>query len=191
MNTSTCHSRCIKILLILACIMTLTGGPSLAADKTPAGKLFITSDKLVAEQGNAMAEFIGNVKATRGDSVLLADRVKVYFSSPDKKPSDKKEKTNDQGNVDKIVASGNVEYTAGNRKAFADEAVYTTVDEKLVLTGKEPKLLTGNSWVAGRKITLFRLEERVIVESGGTKRVQAFFDSQDQAAMKAKGDGTE
>ena len=120
-----------------------------------------------------MVEFIGHVKVTREDSILLADSVKIFFHTT-------KTKKQNQNSVKEIVATGNVEYTAGERKAYADKAVYTTKNEMLVLTGKAPKMFTGKSYVTGKKITLFRLEERVIVESDGKKRVHAFFDSQDQ-----------
>lgn len=141
--------------------------------KAMASNLHVVSDEMIAEQGQSMVEFIGNVKATRADAILLADSIKVFFHTSETKKEG-------QSNVRKIVATGNVEYTAGDRKAFADKAVYTTGDEILVLTGKSPKLLTGKSYVTGKKITLFRLEERVMVESEGSKRVQAFFDAQDQ-----------
>jgi lipopolysaccharide export system protein LptA len=144
-----------------------------AGNKAVSSNLHVISDEMIAEQSKSMVEFIGNVKATREDSVLTADSVKVYFHTSETKKQG-------QGNVKKIVATGHVEYTGGERKAYADKAVYTTGDEILVLTGQSPKLLTGKSWITGRKITLYRLEERVLVESGGQKRVQAFFDSQDQ-----------
>ena len=182
MKILTCPRPCFSVPLLLVVMLTLLISPALCAteskkktDKKPmASNLHVVSDEMIAEQGQSMVEFIGNVKATRDDSVLLADSVKVFFHTSE---TQKKE---GQGNVRKIVATGNVKYTAGERKAFADKAVYTTEDEVLVLTGKSPKLLTGKSYVTGKKITLFRLEERVMVESDGSKRVQAFFDAEDQ-----------
>lgn len=204
MKPLTCPktSFCTLVLLFFLCLGTAavqatdTGGSKDTAKKP--GSLHVTSDKLIAEQGNSMVEFIGSVRAVRDDAVLLADSVKVFFKSDDK-ADDKardKAKTDEgdkgQSNVEKIIATGHVEYTAGERKAFADKAVYTAADEKLVLTGNNPRVLTGKSWVAGRKITLFRLEERVMVESDGKKRVQAFFDAQDQGQdMAGKKDGSE
>ncbi|MCG8620360.1 MAG: hypothetical protein MI802_29420 [Desulfobacterales bacterium] len=149
-----------------------------AEKKTTSGvdavsNLHVISDEMIAEQGDALVEFIGNVKVTREDDVLLADSVKIYFN-------DSKKDKETRNSVKQIVATGNVAYTAGERKAIADKVVYTTETEMLVLTGKSPKLLTGKSWVTGKKITLFRNEQRVMVESDGKTRVQAFFDSQDQ-----------
>lgn len=145
------------------------GADKKIADKT----LHVISDKMVARKDTSMVEFIGNVKATREDSVILADSIKIFIHSAE---------TKKEGETDlkKIIATGNVEYTAGERKAFADKAVYTTKDEVLILTGKSPKLITGDSHVTGKKITLFRNEDRVIVESDGKTRVQAIFNPEDQ-----------
>ena len=141
------------------------------ANKEP---LHIVSDKMIAKKDASMVEFVGNVKATRLDSVVFADSIKIYFvdDSTDKdSPA--------QSNVKKIVSTGNVRYIDGDQKAFADKMVYTTHDEVMILTGKSPKLITGSSFVTGKKITLFRNQDKVIVESDGTKRVEAFFNPED------------
>ena len=149
-------------------------GSGKETDKALAEKsLHIVSDKMVALQDSSMVEFMGNVKATREDSVILADSIKVFFQTSDTGKDD-------QSRVKKIISIGNVEYTSGERKAFADQMVYTTEDEVLVLTGKSPKLLTGKSWVTGKKITLFRKQDRAVVESDPESRVEAFFDPQDK-----------
>lgn len=136
--------------------------------------LHVVSDKMIAQRETSIVEFIGNVKATRLDAVILADSIKVYFSESDSSINEKKPDS-PQSNVKKIIATGNVEYTSKERKAYADQAVYTAENEMLVLTGKNPKLVTGKNYVTGKKITLFRTEEKVIVESDGTNRVEAMF----------------
>jgi lipopolysaccharide export system protein LptA len=142
---------------------------TLAADKP----LHVTSDKMIAHKDSAMVEFIGNVKVIREDAVILADSIKIFIHTAEtKKPG--------QTDLKQITATGNVEYTAGERKAFADKAVYTTQDEILVLTGESARLITGKSHVTGKKITLFRNEDRAIVESVGDTRVQAIFNPEDQ-----------
>ncbi|MBA3012446.1 MAG: hypothetical protein FP812_19750 [Desulfobacula sp.] len=142
-------------------------------DKT----LHVISDQMIAQKDASMVEFIGNVKATREDAIILADSIKVFIHPA----GTQKEGKND---LQKIIATGNVEYTAGERKAFADKAVYTTEDEILVLTGKAPRLVTGTSHVTGKKITLFRNEDRAMVESDGKTRVQAIFNPEDQKKEK-------
>ena len=140
-------------------------------------QVHVVSDKMVAQKDTAMVEFIGHVKATSVDSIVYADSIKIYFT-------DKGKNTADQNNVKKIVSTGNVKYTAGERNAIADKAVYTTRDRVLVLTGNSPKLITGSSFVTGKKITLFRETDKVIVESDGTKKVEAFFNPEDNITDK-------
>ena len=161
-----------------------TASPS--DDKTPAADkktadipLHVTSDKMIAHKDTSMVEFIGNVKATREDAIFFADSIKIFIHSAE---------TKKQGQTDlkQIIATGNVEYSAGERKAFADKAVYTTEDEILILTGKSAKLITGKSHVTGNKITLFRNQDRAIVESDGKTRVQAVFNPEDQKPKDPK-----
>jgi lipopolysaccharide export system protein LptA len=145
--------------------------------------LHVVSDKMVAQKESAMVEFIGNVKAEQEDSTVMADSIKIYFTDDNDKTESNK--TNAESNVKKIVSTGNVRYTAGERKAFADKAVYTTIDDTLVLTGNSPKLITGSSFVTGKKITLFRKQDKVIVESGENRRVEALFNPEDTITKKS------
>jgi lipopolysaccharide transport protein LptA len=179
-------STCCKLISGMFFFLVLTGWHMAWAQEknnSDAGRLaekplHITSDKMIARQDDDMVEFVGNVKAVQEDSVLLAQSVKIYLYPSDQKSGDTK--NTDQNRIKKIVASENVEYTAGERKAFADLAVYTTEDEVLVLTGKTAKLLTGSSWVTGTRITLFRKDDRAMVESDGKTRVQAMFNPEDK-----------
>ena len=166
------------VCLLLSCpvIPAAQQTNSSDADLIAGKPLQITSDKMVAHQSEEMVEFTGNVKAVQDDSTLLADSVKIYFYSSDRKARDS------QDRVKKIVAKKNVEYTAGERKAYADMAVYTTEDQILVLTGKSARLLTGSSWVSGQKITLFRKDNRAMAESDGKSRVKALFNPEDKPA---------
>ena len=140
--------------------------------------LQVTADKMIAHQEEAMVEFIGNVRAIQEDAVLLAQTVKIYFHGTGRNASG----TDTRSRVRKIVATENVEYSAGDRKALADMAVYTTEDETLVLTGTSARLLTGTSWVTGTKITLFIKDDRAMVESDAITRVQALFNPEDKPA---------
>lgn len=172
------------IFIILICCISLITPLSVSsqavetqrADKIEDVSLHVVSDKMIAKQEASVVEFIGNVKATRLDSVVFADSIQVFFHD-DTSPS-----ADSRNTVKKIISTGNVTYTAGDRKAFADKAVYTTSDEVLILTGKSAKLETGTSFVTGKKITLYRIEDKVIVESDGTDRVEALFTPEDNKA---------
>jgi len=171
------------MLLVLICVFfllkidTVYSQPPKPLKKSP---IHVVSDKMIALKDSSMVEFIGNAKATSEDSIVLADSIKIYFITGNNDNNDNNDnKDNAQSKIEKIVSTGNVRYTSGERKAFADEAVYMTEDGILILTGKAPKLITGSSFVTGKKITYFRKQEKVLVESDGSKRVEALFNPED------------
>ncbi len=164
--------------LLLFCTALPAG--SQTADPPPEEPLHIESDRMIARKDQSMVEFIGNVKARRLNSLLLADSMKIFFM--DEPAADE----NSQTRIKQIISTGNVEYTEGNRKGFADKAVYSTADETLILTGTSPRLVTGSSFITGKKITLFRNQDRVVVESDGSQRVEALFNPEDTPADESR-----
>lgn len=47
--------------------------------------LHVISDKMIAKRETSMVEFIGNVKATRLDSIVHADAIQVFFHGDNSK----------------------------------------------------------------------------------------------------------
>lgn len=139
-------------------------------------KLHVTSDNMLVEKESSTISFSGNVIATQGDTVIKADKVSVFlFTDKEKKalPENMKQE------IKSITASGNVRFESENRTAFADKAVYTATDHKIILTGESPRVMTGESYVTGKKIILFQNSGKVIVEGGKEKRVEALFNSKE------------
>lgn len=137
-------------------------------------KIHITADKLISDNELDYAEFIGNVRATQEDTVITADRLKIFV----KKNSDNK---SDPGSgtesINKIIASGNVKIIFDNRVAVTPQAVYNTETGILVLSGDNSRIISGKDSISGEKITLYRTTGRITVESGEQKRVEAVFYS--------------
>jgi len=142
----------------------LISNPHLLYAKTEFTKdapLNVTSDSMVAKKASSTVEFKGNVVVTRDDSIIHADSITMFFIQTEagKKNENKKE-------IEKIVAIGHVKYLSGERRAFANKAVYTFKNEILVLTGNLPKVITGENSVTGEKITLSQKDGRIIIEGG-------------------------
>ena len=74
-----------------------------------------------------------------------------------------------------IVARGNIRLTFDNKIALADEAVYHTDTQILVLSGKNTKVLMGENSITGTQITFHRIDGRIEVEGGGDTRVKGLF----------------
>lgn len=181
------QNLCRILLLFATAFMLLVGlvaTPSGNAEEKPRDtdtrnlakdqKIHITADKLISDNNADYAEFIGNVRATQEDTVITADKLKIFFK---KNPHNKKKPTVGEEAINKIVASGNVKIKFDNRVAVARQAVYNTETEVLVLSGNNSRIVSGKDSISGEKITLYRTTGRINVESGGEKRVEAVFYS--------------
>jgi lipopolysaccharide export system protein LptA len=140
-------------------------------------KIYITADKLIADSEAKWAEFIGNVRAVQEDTVITADRLKIFYK---KVEANNKNLTSDEGSIEKIISSGNVKINFDDKVAVAEHAVYTSETGVLVLTGPNSKVTSGTNFVSGEKITIYRAEDRMTVESGNEKRVEAVFYSKEK-----------
>ncbi|MFZ0957715.1 MAG: hypothetical protein WAN60_15320, partial [Candidatus Sulfotelmatobacter sp.] len=70
-----------------------------------------------------------------------------------------------QGRVDRVVALGHVLILQPNRRAEGEKLVYTTADDKFVLTGGPPSIFDAEQGkVTGGSLTFFRADDRVLVE---------------------------
>jgi lipopolysaccharide export system protein LptA len=149
-----------------------------AADDNPAetekDKIHITADTLISETESKYAEFSGNVRAIQGETVIRADSLKIFYRQGQK---NKKNPTAAGAAIEKIVATGNVKITLDDKVALTQQAVYLTATRVLMLTGPNSKVTSGKDSVSGQKITFFRAEGRIKVESGPDQRVEAVFSS--------------
>jgi lipopolysaccharide export system protein LptA len=137
------------------------------------GRIHITADKLISDDEVDYAEFIGNVRATQEDTVITADRLKIFVKNTDNKSAPGV----GTKSIHKIIASGNVKINFDNRVAVTPQAVYNTKTGVLVLSGDNSRIISGKDSISGEKITLYRTTGRITVESGEEKRVEAVFYS--------------
>jgi len=146
-----------------------------AADKgKDADRIQIKSDSLVAYNEESYAEFIGNVSAVQGTTRITADKLRIYYS---KSPENKGKPDSGQESVKKVVATGNVVIHSENRAAYTSTAEYTPATKVIVLSGPGSKITSGDNFVTGDKITFLMQEDRVTVERGKDKQVEAVFYS--------------
>lgn len=169
------------INFLLFAVLTLP--LSYADDKKPDGQtpndekkseIHITSDKMVLESNAEYVEFMGNVRATQEESVLTGDSLKVFYQGGLDK---NKDSFVGEESIKKIVAKGNVKIIFEDKIATAQQATYTTASRILVLSGPDATIISGKDSISGEKITFYRADDRVIVESGKEKRVKAVFFS--------------
>ena len=157
--------------------MISNGGADLPEGKPVENpEIHVTADMLVSDRNARYAEFSGSVVATREDSTLTCSNLKIFYN--EKRSG---ETATDSGSVEKMVATGNVRLVFEDKIAVAEKAIYTAADDSIVLTGGEPKVTGGSSFISGEKITLYRTAGRVLVGSGKSQRVEAIFHPADKS----------
>ena len=170
-----------RFIVFFIGIAALTAPGLIAAARAqqalPAGinqteKIKISADNLTVDNESRFAEFSGSVKAQQGDTVILADTLRIFYKSG---IDDGGKKSSGEDAIEKIVANGNVKIRFENRVAVSDEAVYITSTQKLTLSGPNTKITSGNDSISGSKITLYRNDGRINIESNEADRVEAIF----------------
>lgn len=133
-------------------------------------KIHISANTLMVDGEGKYGEFTGNVRVTQGSTVITSDRLKIFY-----KAAQGKKNASGEDAIEKIIAEGHVRITFDDKVAETDQAVYTTADQVLILSGANSKVTTGNDSISGAKITLFRADGRIKVESSSDKPVEAVF----------------
>ena len=149
-----------------------TSANTSSTDRKNDEKIYITADKLISDNPNGYAEFIGNVRANQGETVITADRLKIFYK---KNLAEETKPAIGQESIHQIVAKGNVKIKFDNRVAESQQAVYNTETSVLVLSGENSRIISGSDAISGEKITFYRTDGRIAVEGGDKERVEAVF----------------
>lgn len=151
--------RILTVMLLLLTSLAVVNAAPLQKGVRQDQPITIKSNELSSDSKSRTATFSGKVVARQGDLTMYSDKLVVYYKE-------------DGGDLDKVVASGNVRIVQGDRLATAREAVYQSVEQKIVLTG-DPKVIQGDNTVTGKVITYFVDDERSVVTGGPDTRVEA------------------
>lgn len=159
-------------IILLAICMT---APLTAADQesvsrkiSPKSPIHIKSDRMEAMDKNGTVIFKGNVIAVKGDLTINADRLDVIYTEKKEKKSGGRQRRV----LKKIVATGHVKIVQGKKVGTGQKAIYDKQAEKLVLTG-DAQVWEGSNRIKGNRITLYINEDRSVVESSGSQKVEA------------------
>jgi lipopolysaccharide transport protein LptA len=136
-------------------------------------QVYISADRLVIDNNQKVAEFSGNVTATRGDTVITANRLDIHYKARGKK----NKPVAGQEAIQKIVARGQVTIRFGNVLAETQQAVYTQKKQTIVLTGANSWVRDGKNSIAGSTITLYMDDNSIRATRGKENRVEAVFQT--------------
>jgi lipopolysaccharide export system protein LptA len=123
----------------------------------------ITSSRLTYTDDERRAHFDGGVTARGGDISITADHLDAYmFPRSQGLPS---QSVKGQGQLDHLVAEGNVVVREPGRQANGGRLVYTAADDKFALSGGTPSIFDAeHGKIRGDSLTFFRRDDRVLVE---------------------------
>jgi lipopolysaccharide export system protein LptA len=133
----------------------------------------ITSARLNYADAERRAFLDGGVTAKEEDATLTSQQMTVFLLPRSQSKAGKAPNPAMPGQVDRILAEGSVVLTQPTRHATGDRLVYTSVDDKYVLTGGSSSGLPSifdaeRGKTTGDSLTFYRRDDRVLVEGRGT-----------------------
>jgi lipopolysaccharide export system protein LptA len=136
-------------------------------DRNNSTPVAITSLRLTYLDSERCAHFEGGVVAKSTDLTITAALMDAYLDP--RGPNSPTQAAPTAGKLDKIIATGDVVITQPNRHATGDQLVYTSSDDKFVLTGGPPSIFDAeHGKITGVSLTLYRHDDRVLVEGSNS-----------------------
>ena len=136
----------------------------------------IVADKLITNNAEKYAEFIGDVRASQGNFTITSEHLRIYYKD---NLDNLQNQTGSQELIKRIVASGHVKISSDQYTAETERVEYDLDSTVLVLTGENSTIKRGKNFITGSKITVHRKDGQIVVERGAEKRVKARFYSKD------------
>lgn len=170
-----------RVVCVLALVMCLGISSFALGQEDGSVPIKITAEKLSYDAGGQKVRFMDNVQVIHPDATLWADSIEILLVDRNEKKnntaSDNENPSMDPGNIEQILASGNVrvQMTDG-KKGTCQHAVYVIVSGVLTMTG-DPVLQEGENSIQGRKITFFVKENRSEVSGSSDSPVEAIFSA--------------
>jgi lipopolysaccharide export system protein LptA len=123
----------------------------------------ITGLKLTYADAERRAHYEGGVIA-RGSMFTASAKTLDAYLLPHG-PTNKNQPATGPGQLDHMVAEGGVVIQQPRRRAEGEKLVYTTAEDKFVLTGGTPSIFDAEQGkITGVSLTFFRRDDRVLVE---------------------------
>jgi lipopolysaccharide export system protein LptA len=142
----------------------------------------IVSDRMIANTAEKWADFLGSVVATQGKFSMTADALRIYYEGDLMNAS---KGAAAQNRIQKLEATGQVHIVTDQYTADADRAEYLTASDRLTLSGKSARVVSGKNTLTGSKIVLNRSEGKALVEGGDAERVKGVFFQEEKGQPSA------
>ena len=175
------HCKLALLLPVIAVVLIIGIIPfqSIIADDTSqvhktsenAKKIHFSANQLVSDSGAGLVELSGNVKIYRGKTIIHADALLVYYNKEIMLEKDRYDPDNEA--IEKIVAIGNVYIRFDDIVANTQQAVYTKMNQTVILTGDGTKIIKDKHSISGLTITYFMDKKQIKIARGRGKQIKA------------------
>ncbi|MCK5595181.1 hypothetical protein KAI19_03290 [bacterium] len=115
----------------------------------------ITSDRMEMNWSKNVAVFIGNALLVDEDGRVEADKIEVFLAAS--------EKGENQEDIEKVIAIGNVKITAPERRTKSGKAVFHKKKDVLILTDNPEVWQKGTRFTGGR-ITFDLKKDTMVID---------------------------
>ncbi len=130
----------------------------------------ITGTKLTYTDSERKAHYEGGVVARGTEFTASASTLDAYLVPRSQTNAGKS--ITGPGQLDHLVAQGDVLIQQPNRRAEGQKLVYTAAEDKFVLTGGPPSIFDAEQGkITGVSLTFFRRDDRVLVEGEASSPV--------------------
>jgi lipopolysaccharide export system protein LptA len=141
-----------------------------AGDSIKAAPISITGLKLTYEDAERRAHYEGGVVAKEAEFTATAKTVDAYLVPRNQNTAN--QTGVGPGQLDRMVAAGDVVVQQPRRRAEGQKLVYTAAEDKFVLTGGPPSIFDAEQGkITGVSLTFFRRDDRVLVEGEASSSV--------------------
>lgn len=150
-----------------------TGGEALAQISRGGGPIAIGADRLEVIDAERVSIWSGRAEATQGENRLRADVIRA-FNAPRRGGG---EGAQMGGEIERMVASGNVYFVTPLQVIRGDEAIYTAASDTIVVTG-DVILAQGENVLTGSRLTVEVSSGRATMDGAPTesgRRVRGVF----------------
>lgn len=164
-------------LAATAALLLLTAGVARAQIAPGGGPLDISADTLEVDNAARKATYRGKVEVLQGGNRLRADSLDVYFASDARAGGDAAAKgpaAGAFGDIERLVASGDVYFVTPQQTVRGDQAVYTVASDTIVVTGAVV-IAQGENVLKGDRLTIEVKTGRSAMDASGADRVRGVF----------------
>ena len=155
----------------------MMAAPAVAQISSEGGPIYINSARTESLEKENKVLLVGNVDIQQGTARLRADTVTIRFNGKAAKPGNTSI-VGGFGQVENIVAEGNVYYVTPELKAKGDLGVYELATDTITMTGKVA-LMRDRDVAEGETLRMEVKNRRTTLE-GGSGRTRMVIDPSSQ-----------